>query len=180
MQVLLLPALIDLCDDHGRRHAAAYASGRSSSALSTRGVEKDPVALSLARQGECAVAVCLGLDPLKVLKWTDGHDAGFDLPHNGLRVDVKRTKPGGQYLIYPANKTARFKRHVFDILVLVRGERGVFDVVGWTTKRWFAKHHQVEPDSGNGKGPHGLDAGTWFMPADQLFRMQHLDIGRVA
>jgi hypothetical protein len=163
MDVVLSVEIMQRCDDYGLVQATAYATGLSSTARSSHGIERDPVRLALARKAECALCVALALDPLTALDWSQYPDPGFDAKWFGVRIDVKQTVWRNRYLCYPGAKVVDFHRHGVDIFVLVKSDPPLFRLAGFVTKARFKAKHQVEPGAPGSKGPHGLDAGTWFM-----------------
>lgn len=169
--VRISPQGEDRCREYAEKVVASYQSGRSdrSRAVQVPGHEIDSnVEMQmLGRLGEVAFVKWLGADPNHVLNWHSYADGGSDVDFAPFFVDVK-TSPrfDAKLLIWPSSKTHFYHSTRSNVLALVRShtEPFSFEVVGWSTKQFFADNHE-EP---NGRGPQ-LTAGSWFMRSENLW-----------
>lgn len=164
--VVILPRdLQRRCWRFGLDLAASYKkprtqSARNSAAVSSHGVERDPVKLAWSKMAECAFCYWADLD-IEDLKWeTDRADPGSDIRWYLLLIDVKHTFWPNGHLIWPINKRLFFDSKKFDVLVLVRG-REDFEISGWCFKHEFkANYCELGTDDEPFPMP-SLTKGTW-------------------
>jgi hypothetical protein len=166
----LTDAIMRRCYDHGGMMIAGYTSGRNprSRSVSSHGAEDNPMLQAIAKMGECALALWLGLD-LDALNWGEWSDSGWDVEYRGrLRLDAKTIEMERRYLIWPVNKRYFYdeiKAHVF---VLVKHDLPLFQIYGWISKFDFK---QIRKEAGH---DHKLTEGTWYVDQDDLFKMESL------
>jgi len=157
--------LMGKCHWFGQQVVEDYLAGRNpeSRALAMNGVDKDVGMQTMGRVAECAVCLWAGLDPLQALNWSRHCDVGYDVMLKGYRFDIKASRNGAQYLIWPLTKNTLFDAKPFDALGFVRVDDNTCDLVGWIDKPIFRKHHQTADEN------HKLLCGTWFMPCSRLY-----------
>lgn len=136
-------------------------SAANSAAVSSHGIERDPIKQAWAKMAECAFCYWGGVD-VEELKWeTDRADPGSDIKWNYFyKIDVKHTFWPNGYLIWPVNKRSFFDSKDFDILVLVRGKTD-FELAGWCWKREFRETYYEIGGAWDDHFPKGLTRGTW-------------------
>lgn len=149
----------------GQQVVSAYAAGLNpeSRALALNGVDKDLETQAMGRVAECAVCLWAGIDPHQALNWSETCDYGYDVVLKGYRFDIKASRNGAQYLIWPITKNHLFDAKPFDALGFVRVDGDRCDLVGWIDKPIFRKHHQIADEF------HKLMCGTWFMHCSKLY-----------
>jgi len=164
--VKLTPGLEAKCDAFGERRIEMYAREKERAAYSVDGGEKNLFIQQEGRKAECAACIYFNLGtPLEVLDWSDTPDGGTDLVFKGTRIDVKGTKPGGQYLLWPKGKNKAYRGKAFDVMVLALGLGQKWIMKGWITKTDFWERKLTA-------GPnHKLTVGTWHVEAGSLNRM---------
>jgi hypothetical protein len=146
-----------------RQSVDGWRTGRKSRALSMDGAELNVDLQTMGRIAECAVCLWAGLNPGKILDWSDDFDCGSDLVLQGFRFDIKASRNGSQYLIWPISKNNLFDAKAFDALGFVRVDHAHCELVGWTDKEIFRIHHEIAPEH------HKLKCGTWFMHQSRLY-----------
>lgn len=153
----------DSCEDyeHGKKDASLK--------YATHGIERDPKGQANAKMAECAFCLWAGLDPWNALDWSEYPDDDYDTIYKGVRVDVKRTSPYGQYLFWPYNK-GKVRHRNFDAFVLVAGKEPRFSMVGWVTKSYFQKHYRVN------RGEVPLHLGDKYIQPSELWDMHKFDL----
>lgn len=120
-----------------------------------------------AKMAECAFALWAGMDPAR-LNWSGFCDSGSDLIWRSKRWDIKATKIGGQYLIWPIAKNEIYPSKQFDCLALVKFAVPTFELAGWMSKGEFAQTHEVATEG------HKLFPGTWYVHEDRLWDLTSL------
>lgn len=170
--------LADRCDGFAadlvtRRLMGDYPEA-ARAAIVEKGCDWSAAAMSRARRAECAFALRVGLDPLEVLNWSteESADPGFDLLVDRLRVDVKSTKFGGRFLLWPRARDGGgpYCGPVrFQALGFVRGAGREWEIVGWISARAFLAGKRVADDRS------GLLPGTWYLEARDLWPMADFD-----
>jgi hypothetical protein len=150
---------------------ASYKSGKSErsrlTGMPNRQIWGDVKKQAVGIRAEVVFSLWLGIDPSKMLNRRNGADPGFDVNLSPLFVDVKSTfRTDAQFLIWPTSKNHFFDEVRANIFVMVRPSVKAlsFDILGWTTKGYFADHHETP-------GPNGprLDSETRFMRAANLW-----------
>lgn len=175
--VKLPPKYVQRCLGYGQRIVDHYANGGSPASRSRsgdRGTESNVTLQAQGKVGECALAICLGIDPDTAVKWdTDFADGGTDIyvPTNGARIDVKTTLPPFK-LIWSRNVNDLYHQKKFDIIVAASVEEGDLSrcyLEGWITKGSFFLRKQIA-DGVNSK----LEHGTWFVDKSILSNIDDL------
>jgi hypothetical protein len=140
--LITLPSdLRQRCHEQGRLIVDCYRRGLNarSRAVSSHGAQDNADLQAIAKMGECAFCLWAGLNPLRSLHWGESCDAGYDVRFSDLRIDVKTTKAGNRYLIWPVNKREFMLEKAFEALVIVRGDEPTFEITGWTSKFQFSR-----------------------------------------
>ena len=140
-----------------------------STELARMGIERDPAKIAHSKMDEVAAAMCFGVDPLTQLNWQLIPDDGLDFKTGKLRVDVKGSHFGSEYLIWPQWKNEFFDKAGFDVMVFVQHHAPFrFRLNGWTAKGFFRLHHEVAGYH------HKLLRGTWHLHEDRLWDMREI------
>ena len=156
--VKLPSGLVERCSKFARMIVARYAAGgnEASRSVSYRDADKNIDLWTEAKMAECVFAIESDRNP-NALNWT-GEPDDFDFVYRSKQVDVKSTRPTGQFLLWSIRKNGLYDSKHFDCLVLTKvNPAGVGRSVGYVPKQEFFERKKVA-----GKG-HQLDEGTWFM-----------------
>jgi hypothetical protein len=160
---------INCCREYAEKVVVDYANGRNakSRAVTCFDAHDNITLQATAKMCECAFAVWAGMDPAR-LNWSGFCDNGTDIIWRSKRWDIKATKIGGQYLIWPITKNEIYDSKQFDCLALVKFAVPTFELAGWISKGEFSATHEIATDG------HKLFSGTWYVHQDRLWDLTSL------
>lgn len=158
------------CADFATALVDAYQTGRNNASLaySQNGIDRDPKRQAIAKEGEVALCLLCGGNPILDIEWrTSGPGCRQDYDYFNVRRDiywdVKTALAGWRYLLWPSKKNAIYTTKQFDAIAsMVNHGNGRLHWQGWITKREFFGRKLVA-----GRGSL-LQEGTWYVPLASL------------